>query len=135
MTSMNDTSIVQDGQTAYLWGGWGESGFHSRMLVVDMQTGASRLVPFGQVKFLAQGFVTNPAWSWTPGKLLYLWTDGTMSQTRPTLGVVTILGIAYSATTICFDPRPPKEDLGGFPDMWTDTLTDFFTDAISDFYR
>jgi hypothetical protein len=105
----NDLSVVQDGQTAYVWGGWNASGFHTMMYIVDLQTGAVRAEPLGRTRFLAQGFVTNPEWDWIPGKLLYLGADGIMTQTRP-VGIITVVGIAYTATKICLDTRPPKEE-------------------------
>ena len=106
--ALNDISQTQDDQTVYVWGGYSPSGFHNDMIKIDIATGASTRETLGLVEFLAQGFVTNANWAWTPGKLIYLDAGGAMTQTRPASGPVTILGIAYSATTICFDPRPPK---------------------------
>ena len=106
---MNDESMYQDGNTAYVWGGWDASGFHSEMKIYDLMTGACQRKQLGPVPFLAQGFVTNSDWSWTANKLLYLAANGGMTQTRPVSGPVVIMGIAYSPTTICFDPQPPKE--------------------------
>ena len=105
----NDIAQIQIGMTLYIWGGWDESGFHTEMTIMDLLTGATRTVKLGQIRFLAQGFVTNPLWDWVPGKLLYLGADGIMTQTRPTIGYATVVGIAYTATKICFDPRSPKE--------------------------
>jgi hypothetical protein len=103
----NDVNIVQNGSgTAYMWGGWDETGFHYVMWEVDLVTGAKRVIDLSKTRYLSQGFVSNPAWNWIPGKLLYLTNDGTMSQDRPTEGTTAILGIAYSATVICFSPQP-----------------------------
>jgi hypothetical protein len=103
--------------------------------MMDIATGATRVVRMGGGKFLAQGFVTNDAWNWVPGKLLYLAANGTMTQTRPTSGPVTVLGIAYTSKKICLDPRPPKMALGFSPGNWDGTMTDFFTDDIADFFE
>jgi hypothetical protein len=104
----NDISQIQIGTTLYSWGGWDASGYHNEMRITDLLTGAQQTLPLGRVRFLAQGFVTNPAWNWIAGKLLYLAANGAMTQTRPISGPVTILGIAWSPTTICLDPQPPR---------------------------
>lgn len=58
---------------------------------------------------LANSFVQNNSWTWAIGGLLYLSasTAGAMTQTPPS-GVgqcVVVLGVAFSATTIYFDPQ------------------------------
>jgi hypothetical protein len=103
----HDVSQTQDESTLYVWGGWDASGYHNVMYLYDKSTGASREVPLGLVRFLSQGFVSNPDWTWIPGKLLYLSADGQMTQERPTFGNTAIIGIAYSPTIICFSPGPP----------------------------
>lgn len=104
----NDIASVDSGGTYYVWGGWDASGFYSFMIEIDAATGTQRQIPVDTVRFLRQGFVTNPAWTWTPGMLLYLGANSVITQTRPASGPITVLGVAYSATTICFCPRPPK---------------------------
>ena len=104
----SDISQIQIGTTLYSWGGWDASGYHNVMYITDLLTGAQRIEILGRVRFLAQGFVTNPAWNWMAGKLIYLLANGAMTQTRPVSGPVTILGIAWSSTTICLDPQPPR---------------------------
>ncbi len=60
--------------------------------------------------FLIQGTVTNSAWAWTTGGLLYTdnVTAGTMNQTAPSSSgnQVQILGHATSATSILWNPSP-----------------------------
>lgn len=130
----NDQSIVQDPYTIYFWGGWDASGFHNEMYVVDLATGAYQRVPIDTVRFLRQGLITNANWTWVPGKIIYLAADGAMTQNRPHAGTVTILGVAYSATTICFNPLPPfvSNDVAG--ELWSSSEDGFFTDTISDFF-
>lgn len=58
--------------------------------------------------FLKRGFARNDGWAgWTVGGLLYSSTSGTITQTAPvgTGDQVQILGFAYAAKIIFFDPQ------------------------------
>lgn len=98
---MIEASMTESEDTVYYWS-------NTTLVMMDKVTGAAKVLDTSKARFQAQGFVTNANWSWTPNKLLYLAANGAMTQTRPTSGPITILGIAYSATTICFNPQPPK---------------------------
>lgn len=102
-----DTSITITDDTAYVWGGWDESGYRSKMKVFDLVTGAEKEIDLTKVRFQTSGFVINDSWNFTAGKLVYLDTDGTLTQTRPLSGQVTVVGVAWTSTILCLDPRPP----------------------------
>ena len=61
--------------------------------------------------YLLQGFARKDAWNWTPGQPIYLsltgTTTNTLTQTAPsaTNEVVQVLGIAYTADIIYFNPQ------------------------------
>ena len=57
-------------------------------------------------KWLVQGMARNGSWSFTPGKLIYLSTNGQMTTTVPTGSnvVAQILGVAIEYTKIFFNP-------------------------------
>jgi hypothetical protein len=49
------------------------------------------------------GPVTDAAWAWTPGKVIYLDDDGGLTETAPESGSVVRIGVAMSATVILVD--------------------------------
>lgn len=57
---------------------------------------------------LEYGYFRNDTWNWTPGGLIYLSaaTAGALTQTAPSTAtnIVRIVGYAYSADIICFNP-------------------------------
>lgn len=59
--------------------------------------------------FLFQGFYRDDSWSWTVGGMLYGYDDtaGAMIQTQPSdvTDMVQVVGLAYSATIIYFNPN------------------------------
>jgi hypothetical protein len=56
---------------------------------------------------LRRGFVTNDAWAWTPGAVLWLSaTPGEMTETKPVTGAAIRCAEAFTSKTIYFDPRP-----------------------------
>lgn len=70
-------------------------------LALALETGT------GNKKVLLRGFMRKDAWNWTVGGLLYLSTTaGEMTQTPPngTDDVIQVLGWAYSADVVYFDP-------------------------------
>ncbi len=58
---------------------------------------------------LGNSFIQNNSWTWTPGGFVYLSaaTAGAITQTAPssTNNAVVILGVAFSATVIYFNPQ------------------------------
>lgn len=52
------------------------------------------------------GSLTNPAWSWTPGVLLYL-NGTTISATAPSTGFSQKVGVAVTATTMIVEMDDP----------------------------
>ena len=65
------------------------------------------------VEWLVYGVANSPYWSWTTGGIIYLSTNGTMTQTVPTGTdvAVQILGIALSPTKIFFNPQLVQVEL------------------------
>ena len=104
----NDVTQYNDGDTITAWGGWDGSTFYNTMTQIDVLTGAIKIIDVQGVVYQTQGFVENDAWDWTPGWLLYLTTNGQMTQERPVSGPITVVGIAWTDKIICLDPRPPK---------------------------
>lgn len=51
--------------------------------------------------------LTEPSWSWVPGKTLYFAAGGVLTQTVPTDTAVTPVGLAISATTILISRDNP----------------------------
>ncbi len=49
------------------------------------------------------GVMTEGGWSWTPGALVYLGTNGTLTQTVPTSGALVVIGSAINATKLLID--------------------------------
>ncbi len=49
------------------------------------------------------GEMTEPGWSWNPESPLYLGTDGMLTETPPTSGVLQSIGHAVTATKILLD--------------------------------
>lgn len=60
------------------------------------------------VTLLTFGDYEEPSWSWTPGGVIYLGTNGLLTQTAPSApAFLRILGTAVSTTRIWWDPQPP----------------------------
>ena len=60
-------------------------------------------VPSGQTgRFISEGTVENPEWSWTPGDRLYL-NGMSISAILPSIGFLQPVAIAETPTTIFFD--------------------------------
>lgn len=57
--------------------------------------------------FLLHGYLPNSSWSFTPGAILYLGSDGTIVETEPAWGYSVRLGRAWTATEISFFPQSP----------------------------
>jgi len=104
----NDVTQYNDGTTISVWGGWDGSKFYDQMYQIDTATGTGKEIPVQGIYYQTQGFVENDSWSWTAGQLLYLTTNGQMTQNRPVSGPITVVGIAWTDKIICLDPRPPK---------------------------
>lgn len=63
---------------------------------------------------LFHGFVTNVAWKWSPGAVLWLSaTPGEMTETQPMSGYAVRLGRAWTETEVFFDPQAPEYMGGG----------------------
>ena len=54
--------------------------------VVGITTGAALAGAAVQIRSVGQ--MIEPSWSWTPGDLLFLGTDGTITATPPTSGIL-----------------------------------------------
>lgn len=67
----------------------------------------------GTGSFLLHGLVENAEWTWTPGAILWLSEDGTMTETKPMAGYAVRLGRAWTATEVDFNPQPPEYMGGG----------------------
>jgi hypothetical protein len=55
----------------------------------------------------SNGKMTVTGASWTPGGVIYLSTNGTLTQTEPTTGFSQVVGIAHSADVIIIEIRKP----------------------------
>jgi hypothetical protein len=72
--------------------------------VIGITLGAILSGQTGQ--FISEGTVENPAWSWTPGDILFL--NGTsISTTPPILGFSQQVAVAETSTAIFFDLEAP----------------------------
>lgn len=60
---------------------------------------------FGTVQLSGQ--VTNPSWSLTAGAAVYLGSDGQVTSTPPTTGVIQEVGFALSSTSIMLRIQEP----------------------------
>lgn len=78
--------------------------------VIGMTTTA--IAPGATFTPTIQGQISNPAWAWTVGQVLYISSTGTLTATRPTGTVIWPVAIALSATTINF--------FLGFPEQYDD---------------
>jgi hypothetical protein len=59
-------------------------------------------------ELLAEGEITEPSWSWTPGARLFLGAAGTLSTTPPVVPARMIqVAVAVAGTIIYFDPQVP----------------------------
>jgi hypothetical protein len=55
---------------------------------------------------IALGPLTENSWTWTPGSLIFLGTNGTLTQTAPSTGFVMVVAKAVTATTIFVNVQP-----------------------------
>lgn len=55
------------------------------------------------------GPMRNPDWEWTADQPIYLGTTGNLTQTKPLIGFVQIIGWADTPTQVFVNPREPKE--------------------------
>lgn len=72
---------------------------------------------------VAFGMVTEPSWTWTPGRLVFLGTDGLLTQVVPNESDATFLvvvGRAVSATEMFYDPDPPIAFVLGYSPAYGD---------------
>lgn len=62
---------------------------------------ASTALPGMPVTVVESGYIANPLWSWTEGALIYVGTDGALTQTPSgTAAFVRVVGHAASATVV-----------------------------------
>jgi hypothetical protein len=122
--SANMTSITYRGQTIDLVAG---TTINSMYLAMPAATGrmqladadSSSLVPAIAINpstgnytagntypFLLEGIIRNSAWTWTPGKQLYLSASNQLTQTAPSIAThcVQVLGVALAKDIIYFNP-------------------------------
>lgn len=59
------------------------------------------------VKVVTSGRVVEPTWSWITGSPIFLSTNGTLTQTPPSLGFILQVGVAVSPTTINIALKQP----------------------------
>lgn len=59
------------------------------------------------VNIITTGYVVESSWSWIPGEPLFLSTDGQISQTPPTSGILLQVGKSISATSIYINLQQP----------------------------
>jgi len=57
-------------------------------------------------QFVSEGTVENPAWSWTPGDILFL-NETSISITPPAIGFSQQVAVAETSTSIFFDLEAP----------------------------
>lgn len=76
-----------------------------------LPSGEIQRIPLDRTRFVHRGFVENEAWSFEPGKILYLGLDGGLTTSRPISGRIVVCGVAITSSLICFDPLPIKEIL------------------------
>ena len=79
-----------------------------RALAIDTGSGAAK-------SLLKQGFIRNDAWSWTPGKSLYVSaTAGALTQTVPSVTghYAQAVGYAETATIVYFNPSGYIHEIG-----------------------
>lgn len=58
---------------------------------------------------LLHGPITNQSWAWTPLLPIYVGTDGQLTQTRPTSGLVQEVAKAESTTRIFIEVKTPLD--------------------------
>ena len=73
--------------------------------VLGLTTQAADLDASCKVK--TYGSITEPTWSWTDNKPIFLSTNGQLTQTKPTTGFLLRIGIPRSATTLLIDIEEP----------------------------
>lgn len=122
--SANMTSITYRGQTIDLVAGTTINSMYlarpaatGRMQLADADS--SSLVPAIAINpstgnytagntypFLLEGIIRNSAWTWTPGKQLYLSASNQLTQTAPSIAThcVQVLGVALARDIIYFNP-------------------------------
>jgi hypothetical protein len=73
--------------------------------VIGLTTGA--VTSGGLATIQSSGLMTEPSWSWVPNNPVYLGSNGTLTQTTPTSGVVLVIGVPLSATELFIDIKTP----------------------------
>lgn len=76
--------------------------------ILGMTTGASQVG--AEVPVVTYGEVSEPTWSWTPDRPVYLGSDGVLTQVVPTFpssAFSLIVGFALTPTKLFFNPRDP----------------------------
>lgn len=73
--------------------------------ILGMTTGAAVLGD--EVSVLRLGPITEPSWSWAPTAPVYLGTNGGLTQVYPGSGLIVIIGVALTATSMFVAPREP----------------------------
>lgn len=73
--------------------------------VLGLTTGAISITATGTVA--TYGSVTESTWNWTIGTPVFLSTNGLLTQTPPTTGFRTIIGIPTSTDTLFVDISEP----------------------------
>lgn len=59
------------------------------------------------INITTTGIVTEPSWSWTPDKSLFLSVDGQLTETPPTTGFLIQIAQSISPTEIWIDIKTP----------------------------
>lgn len=73
---------------------------------VGITTGAAS--PGSDATVRTSGLMTEPSWAWTPLGLIFVGTNGLLTQTAPAApAFVRVLGHAIDATSMWVDPQPP----------------------------
>lgn len=74
--------------------------------LLGITTGSASLGATATVQ--RSGIMAEPSWSWTAGQLIYLGTNGVMTQVYPAgATIVIIVGFALTPTSIHISPREP----------------------------
>jgi len=71
---------------------------------------AQSVLPGALFEVVYRGTLSNPAWSWIAGQVIYAGMNGALTQTRPITGYLAEVGHAVSADTILIDvERHPRK--------------------------
>lgn len=54
-----------------------------------------------------EGAISNPSWNWVGSTPVFLYTDGTLSQTPPSTGYIQVIGYPTDSTTIVIEIDTP----------------------------